>query len=70
VNELRVACRETVEELQKIHLSRRLPKEESDRLVAIIRKLRQAMRRDHERQQVNAAIERLERGRSPAYPVA
>ena len=70
VNDLRAACRDVVLGLQKLCVSRRLPKEERDEIVAIVGALRRAMRRDYEKQRFKAAIERIRREKPPTYPVA
>ncbi|MHC4983100.1 MAG: hypothetical protein ACYTF6_08035 [Planctomycetota bacterium] len=70
MNQLRVTCREVVKDLQKLYLSRRLEKEQSELVVEIMRKLRLSMRKDYERQRFKAAVDRLHRKGESSYPTA
>ena len=70
MNDLRTACREAVDDLQKLSLSGRLAREDSTRVVAIVCKLRLAMRKHFERERIRGAMARFEDGKPPRYPTA
>lgn len=70
VNDLKAACQNAVQDLQRVCLSRRMPKEEKDVVVMVMRNLRKAMRKDYDQQKLKGMLEWVERRMPHDYPFA